>query len=61
MTHPLWDIVYVARPFGARVVRDMPSLLQSVRDIACGYMDKLAISLGMPKFNDIACDLGYVE
>lgn len=61
MTHALWDIVYVARPFGARVVRDMPSLLQSVRDIPCGHTDKLAISLGMPKFNVIACDLGSVE
>lgn len=61
MTHALWDIVYVARPFGARVVRVMPSLLQSVRDIPCDYTDKLAISLGMPEFNGIACDLGSVE
>lgn len=60
-THALWDIGYVPRPFRARAVRDMPSLLQNVRGLPYGYTDILAISRKMPNFEEIEADLNLVE
>lgn len=60
-THALWDIGYVPRPFRARTVRDMPSLLQNVQALPYGYTDVLAISRKMPNFEEIEAELNLIE